>query len=105
MNGTGINGIAPKARLVALKIAENCGYAYDSNILDAFVWAARHGVDIVSISFGGYLDRRIRTQEQIYKIYVDAVKFARSRGTLIVAAAGNEHCGSAPAARCCRTAR
>ena len=91
LNGTGTNGIAPKAKLVALKIAENCGYAYDSNIIDSFVWAARHGVDIVSISFGGYLDRSDPAQDQLYKIYADAVKFARSRGTLIVAAAGNEH--------------
>ncbi|MGD9510616.1 MAG: S8 family serine peptidase, partial [Geminicoccaceae bacterium] len=91
VNGTGINGIAPKSKLVALKIAENCGYAYDSNILDSFTWAARQGVDIVSISFGGYLDRSDPDQDAIYDLYVRAVKFARSRGTLIVAAAGNEH--------------
>lgn len=91
INGTGINGIAPKSKLVALKIAENCGYAYDSTILDSFTWAARHGVDIVSISFGGYLDRSDPDQQAIYDLYVRAVKFARSRGTVIVAAAGNEH--------------
>ena len=91
LNGTGINGIAPKSKLVALKIAENCGYSYDSNILDAFTWAAKQGVDIVSISFGGYLDRSDPDQEAIYDLYVQAVKFARSRGTVIVAAAGNEH--------------
>ncbi len=91
LNGTGTNGIAPKVGLVALKIAENCGYAYDSTIIGSFVWAAKHGVDIVSISFGGYLDRADPEQDAIYKVYAKAVSFARSRGTLIVAAAGNEH--------------
>lgn len=91
LNGTGTNGIAPKVGLVALKIAENCGYAYDSDIIGSFVWAAKHGLDIVSISFGGYLDRTDPAQEAIYKAYAKAVAFARSRGTLIVAAAGNEH--------------
>ena len=91
LNGTGINGIAPKVGLISLKIAENCGFAYDSDILDSFTWAARHGVDVVSISFGGYLDRSDPDQDAIFDLYVRAVKFARSKGTVIVAAAGNEH--------------
>ncbi|MFO1036617.1 MAG: S8 family serine peptidase [Geminicoccaceae bacterium] len=91
LNGTGINGIAPKVKLVALKIAQNCGYAYDSTILKSFVWAAKNGVDIVSISFGGYLDRTDPKQDADYGLYVDAVRLARSKGMLIVAAAGNEH--------------
>ena len=37
LNGTGINGIAPKVNLVALKISQWCGSAYDSEILDAFL--------------------------------------------------------------------
>ena len=91
LNGTGINGIAPKVKLVSLKIAENCGYTFDSDILDSFTWAARNGIDIVSISFGGYLDRSDPDEDAIYDLYVQAVKFARSKGTVIVAAAGNEH--------------
>ncbi len=42
---------------MALKISQWCGSAYDSEILAAFVYAADHGINIVSISFGGYLDR------------------------------------------------
>ncbi|HEV8164060.1 MAG TPA: S8 family serine peptidase, partial [Actinomycetota bacterium] len=37
LNGTGINGIAPKVNLVALKISQWCGSAYDSTILAAFL--------------------------------------------------------------------
>jgi hypothetical protein len=43
------------------------------------------------ISFGGYLDRSDPEQELIYQAYIDAVAYARSKGTIIVASAGNEH--------------
>jgi hypothetical protein len=91
LNGTGINGIAPRVNLVALKISQWCGSAYDSTILAAFLTGANLGLDIVSISFGGYLDRSDPDQDAVYQAYVDTVAYARSKGTLIVAAAGNEH--------------
>ena len=91
LNGTGINGIAPKVNLVALKISQWCGSAYDSTMLSAFLTAANLRLDIVSISFGGYLDRTDPDQNAAYQAYVDTVAYARSKGALIVAAAGNEH--------------
>jgi lantibiotic leader peptide-processing serine protease len=91
LNGTGINGIAPRASLVSLKISQWCGFAYDSTTLAAFLFAAATGLDEVSISFGGYLDRSALDQEVIYQLYVDAVEFAQARGTTIVSSAGNEH--------------
>jgi len=90
-DGVGVNGIAPGVKLVALKIAEWCGYTYDSSILGAFEYAADHGVNIVSISFGGYADRANPDEELLYQQYVSMVAYARSRGTVIVASAGNEH--------------
>jgi subtilisin family serine protease len=91
LDGAGINGIAPNIKLVALKISQWCGYAYDSEILAAFTYAADHGIDVVSISFGGYLDKSDPEQALIYQQYVKTVKYAMRKGTLIVAAAGNEH--------------
>jgi lantibiotic leader peptide-processing serine protease len=91
LDGVGINGIAPGVNLVALKISEWCGYAYDTSILAAFQYAADHGINIVSISFGGYLDLSDPDQATIYKQYVQTVAYAMRKGTLIVAAAGNEH--------------
>jgi subtilisin family serine protease len=87
----GINGIAPRVPLVSLKIAQWCGFAYDSTLIDAFITAADNDIDIVSISFGGYLDRSDPEQDLIYNEYAESVVYARSKGTLIVAAAGNEH--------------
>jgi subtilisin family serine protease len=45
----------------------------------------------VSISFGGYLDRTDPADDLIYQQYVKTVRYAMRKGTLIVAAAGNEH--------------
>ncbi|MFN8155905.1 MAG: S8 family serine peptidase [Candidatus Nanopelagicales bacterium] len=91
LDGVGINGIAPKVKLFDLKIADWCGSTWDSSILGAFDYAAAHHFDVVSISFGGYLDRTDPEQEAIYQAYVTSVNNARKAGTLIVAAAGNEH--------------
>jgi subtilisin family serine protease len=87
----GVNGIAPRVGLVSLKIAQWCGFAYDSSLIASFVTAADLGLDLVNISFGGYLDRSDPQQDLIYQAYVDAVRYARSKGTVIVASAGNEH--------------
>jgi subtilisin family serine protease len=91
VNGTGINGIAPNVKLYALKISQWCGSAYDSEIIAAFLYAADHNIDVVSISFGGYLNRHDRGQNAIWKAYKDAVAYARAHGTVIAASAGNEH--------------
>jgi subtilisin family serine protease len=91
LDGVGINGIAPKVKLVALKISQWCGYAYDSEILAAFTYAANHGIDVVSISFGGYTDLTKPDEALVYQQYVKTVAYALRKGTLIVAASGNEH--------------
>jgi lantibiotic leader peptide-processing serine protease len=91
LDGKGVNGIAPKVNLVSLKIAQWCGFAYETTEIAAFITAADLGVDVVNISFGGYADRSDPEQELIYQALVDAVAYARSKGTVIVAAAGNEH--------------
>jgi lantibiotic leader peptide-processing serine protease len=91
LDGVGVNGIAPKVKLYDLKIGQGCGYASDDSIIGAILFSADNGIDIVSISFGGYLDRADPEQDAIYKAYVDAVAYARKKGTLIISSAGNEH--------------
>ena len=49
------------------------------------------GVDVVNISFGGFTDISTPEGALVYQAYIDAAAYARSKGTVIVAAAGNEH--------------
>ena len=93
----GINGIAPDVKLVSLKISQWCGAAYDSTIMDAFTYAGTNHLDIVSISFGGYLDLNDPDQRALWSMYNQVVQKVRAQGTLIVAAAGNEHARIGPA--------
>src|SRR6266536_3205754 len=90
LDGKGVNGIATKVNLVSLKISQWCGSAFDSELIDAFIAAADLGVDVVNISFGGYLNPNNPDEEVIYQAYVAAVTYARQHGTVIAAAAGNE---------------
>jgi hypothetical protein len=91
LNGSGVNGIAPNVRLVSLKIAQWCAFAYDSTIMAAFLYAGSHHLDVVSMSFGGYLDLSDPDQAIIWGQYNQVVQRVRDQGTLIVAAAGNDH--------------
>jgi subtilisin family serine protease len=91
LDGQGVNGIAPQVKLVSLKISQWCGQAYDSEILAAFDYAGSHHIDVVSISFGGYLDLSDAGQALIWAQYIQLVQRVRDQGTIIAAAAGNEH--------------
>ena len=97
LNGEGVNGIAPHVKLVSLKIAQWCGFAADSTILNAFIYAGNHHIDVVSISFGGYLDLSDPSQALIWGQYIQVVQKLRDQGTVVVAAAGNEHLQIGPA--------
>ena len=49
-NGTfGASGVAPKARLIPIRLASNLGSQAEA---DAFLWAAQHGADVISCSWG-----------------------------------------------------
>jgi lantibiotic leader peptide-processing serine protease len=91
LDGKGTNGIAPKVRLVALKISQWCGFSSTAAELAAFVTAADMGIDVVNISFGGYLDPADPESAVAFQAYADAIAYARSKGTLIVGSAGNAH--------------
>jgi Subtilisin-like serine proteases len=50
-NNKGISGIAPKAKIMPLKVF-NDGQAYTSDIIDAIAYAEKHGANIVNCSWG-----------------------------------------------------
>jgi hypothetical protein len=91
VNANSVNGTAPGVSLVAVKISQWCGSAFDSEIMYGFIWAAEHGVDVLSISFGGYLDKSDPFQDAIYDLYESVVGYTTKLGMTIASSAGNEH--------------
>jgi serine protease len=79
-NGLGAAGVAFHARLMPVKVLNEGGWGTTADVADGIRWAAEHGAHVVNLSLGGPRNA---------KILEEAVKYALSRGTVVVAAAGN----------------
>ena len=80
-NGKGVVGVAPKAKLYAVKVMTKDGKGSLSAIIKGIEWAVKNKMNIANMSLGGgpYV-------EAMHK----AVKNAVENGVTIVAAAGND---------------
>ena len=76
----GIYGVAPEAKLMAIKVCGANG-CWGDDIAEAIRYAADNGANIISMSLGG------NTQSTLIK---DAINYAVGEGVLVVAAAGND---------------
>ncbi|QNA87423.1 S8 family serine peptidase [Massilia sp. Dwa41.01b] len=91
-NGVGVAGVAYNARVVPVRVLGKCG-GYTSDIADAIIWASGGTVSgvpanaypakVINMSLGGGGACDTTTQ--------NAINSARSRGTVVVVAAGNEN--------------
>jgi subtilisin family serine protease len=93
-NGIGVTGVAPGVKVAGIKVATTAGYFYTEAVVCGFVWAAEHGVDVTNNSY--YTDPWYFNckDDPDQKALVDAItrasRYAESKGTVNVAAAGNE---------------
>jgi subtilisin family serine protease len=90
-NGIGVVGVAPNVSLYGVKVLDRTGSGTASNVINGINWAANNGMQVITMSLG--------TSSDLQSIH-DAVNNARSKGIVIVAAAGNDNGGpiSYPAA-------
>src|SRR5947207_13649274 len=84
-NGRGVAGLAPGATIMNLKITAN-GSIWLSDAAEAFRYAADHGAPVINASFATSPGAP-RSSVQVLE---DAIGYARSKGVLVVAAAGND---------------
>ncbi len=80
LDGKGVVGVAPRARLYAIKVLDKGGGGRISTIVKGLIWAADHHMQVVNMSLGspmGSLFLRL------------AIKYAHAHGVTVVAAAGN----------------
>ncbi|GHE10151.1 S8 family peptidase [Streptomyces alanosinicus] len=94
-NGVGITGVAPGVKVAGIKVGNPDGYFYTEAVVCGFMWAAEHHVDVTNNSY--YTDPWYFncTGDPDQKALVDAVtrasRYAEGKGTVNVAAAGNEN--------------
>jgi len=78
-NSRGIAGLA-QVRLMAVKVLDDCGLGYMSDIALGIRYAADKGADVISLSLGGISSTALR----------NAALYAWNKGVLLVAASGND---------------
>jgi len=82
-NSLGSAGIAADCSIMPCKVANNNGSMYFSYIQDALYWAADNGADVISMSFGAYIDSDAATDA--------ALQYAYNAGVTLFAATANEN--------------
>ena len=80
-NGTGVIGVAPEARLYALKVLSASGSGNFSAVISALQWCVANNIQVTNCSFGSVADPGAAVQ--------NAYIAAQNAGIINVAAAGN----------------
>ncbi|WP_372629212.1 S8 family peptidase [Cohnella sp.] len=75
-----IYGVAPKVELYAVKVLDENGSGFISDIIEGIEWCLARGIRILNMSFGLAADSALLR---------NAIRQARRRGAVIVASAGN----------------
>ena len=79
-------GVAPEAQIFAAKVLSNKGSGPDQSILNGINWAVRNNCQVISMSLGS----RVQQGQAHSPIYEFIAQRALARGSLIIAAAGND---------------
>jgi subtilisin family serine protease len=86
-NGIGVAGAAPDARILPVRVLGANGSGYMSDVANGIAYAADHGAGVINLS--------ISSTTQVGAVS-NAVAYARSKGVVIVAAAGNARRSGSP---------
>ncbi len=82
-NGIGMNGVAADVKIMAIRCVPG-GDERDKDIANSIRYAVDNGAKIINMSFG-------KAFSSDKKVVDDAVKYAESKGVLLMHAAGNSH--------------
>ncbi|MFI5758430.1 S8 family peptidase [Streptomyces sp. NPDC051569] len=94
-NGIGMTGVAPGVKVSGIKVGTTAGFFYTEAVVCGFIWAAEHDVDVTNNSY--YTDpwyfncKNDPDQKALVEAITRATRYAESKGTVNVAAAGNEN--------------
>lgn len=91
-NALGISGIAPVAKMMALRFLSEHGEGDTVNAVKAVRYAVDNGAKVINASWGSEGEDANAPEN---KALHDAIAYAESKGVIFVAAAGNGHNGTA----------
>lgn len=86
-NALGIAGIAPESKIIPIKVLNAQGSGFVSHVISAIRYAADLGAKVINMSLGVFKNFLSKSWQISFE---SAVSYARSRGAVVVAAAGNE---------------
>ena len=93
-NGIGIVGVAPNVKIAGIKAGNAAGFFFPEAVVCAFVWAGDHHIAVTNNSYFAdpwlFNCRSDAEQRAIWKAERRAIQYAMSKGTVVVAAAGNQ---------------
>jgi serine protease len=89
-NGVGIAGVAPTAKLMAVRVLDSDGSGSFEDVGRGIRYAADHGADVINLSLGAIPGTQVFTITGLLDDVVKAIEYANSKGVVVVAAAGNE---------------
>jgi serine protease len=87
-NGIGVAGTAPDAKVMPVRVLNAAGDGDDSTVISGIKYAADHGAKVINLSLGG--QAIAGEAPPLNQAIADSVKYAYSKGSVVVAAAGNE---------------
>jgi subtilisin family serine protease len=85
-NGIGIEGVAPLAQVLPVKVLDDSGNGQDATIAQGIDWAVAHGAEVINLSLGD----PVPLDPILGSASGAAVARALAAGVVVVAAAGNE---------------
>ncbi|MFP5309833.1 MAG: S8 family serine peptidase [Actinomycetes bacterium] len=89
-NGIGIAAVAPRARIMPVRVLDAQGRGTSGRVDEGIRWAVDNGADVINLSLE--LAEAPSSQAQVLATLtapVSAVQYAWDRGVIVVAAAGN----------------
>jgi lantibiotic leader peptide-processing serine protease len=93
-NGIGIVGVAPNVKIAGIKAGNADGFFFPEAVVCSFMWAASRGVDVTNNSYFAdpwlFNCKNDPEQRAIFSAEQRAIKYAQSKGTVVVAAEGNQ---------------
>ena len=88
-NGIGVFGTAPDAKLLAVKSLTDDGGSFEE-IAAGIRWSADNGADVINLSLGALPGVQALVITGLITDVQEAIAYARSKGVVVVAAAGND---------------